>query len=688
MDHPWRDKLIALIDAFRPGPRDKALLALRRLAEEGRLSEAMCRFHYQRLLQNPPRYIGSLGALAPPPTLAEWRAAVVTEVPIGVLTEVEGAEFGIRVSDRVEHWAVTGGTGAGKTVTHRRLASAVAASFPIPQLFFALKRDYVDMAQLLSVPCVRVANGGSPWFGLQAPAGVADRDWAMVIALILAARCGLKHATTSIARMLTWLVERLNAGWAGERLWPDLQLLCDVAVAAPPALFAAKEEYERSSIQVLDGLAHTLGPWARTFQGIDLERDCVARGISIVVDLSTLEPPAQWVVIDVLLSQLLIGPLARNEKCDRAKNVAHLDESDLLVTDLANATFPGEQSPLMRILRQGREFGIMMALGINDLAKTSESILNNIQNLVVLKHNAPATITKAARALMLHPQATGILKSLDRGDAVVRVAGWPEPVLGHVTYVAPHRGEVCTPPPELSIVPAKRLRELPELQEALAKATGELGRVRKGGALVPGKLQAHVHDVLAAWVHRPGTPLARIWQALKVRGPSVQDAIKAALSPEFAEIRDERLGSAKVALLRPTEAGYALVGRRPPTGLGRGELVHQHGAWWARDWALQQGYEAWLEWLVSGTRHPADVGYCANGTWHVIEIVDTCFNNLADAVRASLLVSNAVETVTIVTKLKGDHTRVRQLLAAEDLAPVRARVHLTTFDYYLRAVHG
>jgi len=31
---------------------------------------------------------------------------------------------------------------------------------------------------------------------------------------------------------------------------------------------------------------------------------------------------------------------------------------------------------------------------------------------------------------------------------------------------------------------------------------------------------------------------------------------------------------------------------------------------------------------------------------------------------------------------------VRQLLAAEDLAPVRARVHLTTFDYYLRAVHG
>jgi len=188
----------------------------------------------------------------------------------------------------------------------------------------------------------------------------------MVLAQILAARCGLKHATTSIARMLVWLVEHLNRGSSGERLWPDMQLVCDVAVAAGRAVFSAKDDYLRSAIQVLDGLAHALGPFARTFRGIDLEH-FFSQGISVVVDLSTLAPPAQWVVIDVLLSQVLIGRLARDQKIDHAEILVLFDESDLLVTDQANIGFPGEQSPLLRILRQGREFGVMAALGINVL---------------------------------------------------------------------------------------------------------------------------------------------------------------------------------------------------------------------------------------------------------------------------------------------------------------------------------
>ena len=686
MADSWRDQLIEFIDDLRPGPRDKRLLTLRALAASGRLSEAMCRFHLYRLQLHPPRCAPSLAGFAELPTLQEWRSAVVTEAPVGTLTEVEDAEFGVRLSDRVEHWAVTGGTGAGKTVTHRRLA--VAAAGHSAQLLFALKRDYARMQQLLGVPCQQLDRNNGIWFGCQAPVGVSDCDWATVLSVILASRCGLKHATTSIARMLMWLVAHLNRSSDGERLWPDLQLLCDVAVAAPPALFAAKSDYERSSIQVLDGVTHALGPFARTFRGVDLERDYFSQGISVVVDLSTLEPPAQWVVIDVLLSQIYHGRLARDQKVDRAQTIVHVDESDLLVTDQANATFPGGQSPLMRILRQGREFGIMAALGINDLASASESILNNIQNLVVLKHDAPASIAKAMRCLMLPAQAAGLLKSLDRGAAIVRVAGWPEPVLGQVTFVPPHRGSSSTPSPELDVIPAKRLSEMPELEEALKQATGELGRTRKGTSETPAKLQAHVHDALADWIHRRGKPLARIWEALKIEGPAKQEAVRKSLSGGFAEIRDVRLGSAKVALLLPSEAGYALVGRRPPKGLGRGEITHLHGAWWAYDWAVKQGYEAQLEWPVPNTSHPADVGYRADGVWHVIEIVDTCFQNIAAAVRASLLVSGVVESVTIVTKLKSEHARVRRMLVSDDLAPMMDRVHLSTFDYYLREVYG
>jgi hypothetical protein len=690
MPHHWRDQLITLIDSYQPGPRDKALLALRALAAQGRLSEAMCQFHFRRLLLEPPRCVGSL---AQPPTLQEWRSAVKVEAPVGVLAEVDRAEFGVRLSDRVEHWGFCGGTGAGKTVGLRRLGLSVATTAKarpdqrVVLLVIEIKRDYADFISILGLPCVRVRNVDSmAWFGTQAPAGVSSRDWAMELAVILAARCGLKHATTSVARMLTWLVEHLNRESGGDALWPDLQLLCDVAVAAPPFLFAGKDDYERSAIQILDGLAHALGPFARSFRGIDLEQ-FFSEGTSVVVDLSTLGPPAQWVVIDVLLSQLVVGRLARDQKCDRAEILVLLDESDELVTESANATFPGKQSPLLRLVRRGREYGILAALGINDLAGASEALLNNIKNLVVLNQDAPACIAMAARALMLDRAAAGILSALEPGEAVMRLAGWRFPLLGRVTLVPPHRGSTATPAPEFSAVPAKRLAELPELEEALAQATGELRRGRKVAVDAPDKIVAQVHDVIADWVLRPGKPLVRIWETLKINQPGKQEAIRKALAPEFADVRDERFSSTKVAILQPTDAGYALVGRRSPDGQGNGDTVHRNGAWWVRDWSLQQQYAAHLEWPVPGTHHRGDVGVCINGKWHVFEIAVTCFDNLADAVRASLVVSNAVESVTIVTTLKSEHARVRRVLATPDLGGVMDRVHLSTFDYYLREVY-
>lgn len=317
----------------------------------------------------------------------------------------------------------------------------------------------------------------------------------------------------------------------------------------------------------------------------------------------------------------------------------------------------------------------------------SDNILNNIQNLLILKQDAAASIAKAARALMLDPQSVGLLKVLDRGEAVARVAGWPDPVLVKVLFVPPHRGSSTTPLPPLQVVPAKRLRELKKLQDALTRATGELGRARKGAGDAPARILQYAHDVVADWVKRRGKTLARIWETLEIDQPGRQDAIRKALG-DYAVIRDVRLGSTKVALLLPTEAGWALVGRQPPQGQGRGEIVHLHGAWWAYDWAVQQGYEAHLEWLVPKTTHPADVGYCVGGAWHVIEIAVTCFDNLADAVRASLVVSNAVESVTIVTTLKSEHPRVRRVLAAPDLAGVLDRVHFSTFDHYLREVYA
>lgn len=321
---------------------------------------------------------------------------------------------------------------------------------------------------------------------------------------------------------------------------------------------------------------------------------------------------------------------------------------------------------------------------------TSEHILNNIQNIVILKQEAPASIARATRMLMLPTQLSAVLKQLECGEAIVRLADFPDPVKGKVSFVEPHRGSISEATAALLAVPSKRLAELPQLQAELRTSQGELGRAKKSAVESPGQLRRHVHDVIAEWVKQPGMPLVRIWEALSVKHAGTRDAIREALSPKFADLRDERFGSTKVAILEPTEAGYELVGRRVPEGRGRGGVVHRNGAWWARDWALMQGYEAKLEWCAPGaSRHPVDVGFLMNGKWHVIEIVSTVIDNLADAIRASLLGCNVIETVTIVTTTKSMHADIRRrLAAATDLAPVMCRVQYSTFDFYLREVHG
>jgi hypothetical protein len=290
---------------------------------------------------------------------------------------------------------------------------------------------------------------------------------------------------------------------------------------------------------------------------------------------------------------------------------------------------------------------------------------------------------------MLHPQAASILKSLERGDALLRIAGWPEPILGHVMFVPPHRGSSSTPAPHLAVIPAKRLSEIPELNDALTRATGELGRTRKTAVGTPSKQLPHVHDVIADWVRWPGKPLSKIWLALGIRSPAVQLRVRQSLVDEkLANIVDEQIGSTKVALLDPTEAGYALVGRNVPNGIGRGKTVHRNCAYWARDWARQQGYEAFLEWLATGSNHPVDVAYGVGDRFHVIEVVDKCDQNLVDSIRSSLMLSTVVETVTVVAKQKKLASDLRaKLQATPELAAVIDRVRYNTYDFYLRAVH-
>ena len=65
---------------------------------------------------------------------------------------------------------------------------------------------------------------------------------------------------------------------------------------------------------------------------------------------------------------------------------------------------------------------------------------------------------------------------------------------------------------------------------------------------------------------------------------------------------------------------------------------------------------------MPGTSFNADVGHIANGKLHITEVCNTAIDNIVDHVRACLLESIAVETVTIATANNATGQKARQLI--------------------------
>ena len=165
--------------------------------------------------------------------------------------------------------------------------------------------------------------------------------------------------------MMRFLVAALNPQPAGQILWPSFELLLDLAKTAPLTLFAAKPDYEKSLIQMLEGITQAGEELYLNFGGLDIERDIVRPARSVVLDVCGLGPP--WVRAisnDILVLQLLLGRQYRYQRSDRVDCILAIDEADQDVSRKAEAAFP-DLSPLSVLLKQGREYGLAAVLGLS-----------------------------------------------------------------------------------------------------------------------------------------------------------------------------------------------------------------------------------------------------------------------------------------------------------------------------------
>jgi DNA helicase HerA-like ATPase len=399
--------------------------------EHGMISDAMARNLLHAIEPLVRDALDHPNFLHPAPEHSELYPSAPPDIEIGHLVDRPDVRFGLRLADRPRSILIAGNSGAGKTTVARNIILQTD-SIGTTVIVFDRKQDYIDLPDLCHSDWLRVSVYDMVRIGLDAPDGVPPKAWVNIVASIFSARAGMIAAWTAFAAVLWWLLGVLNADPNHPTRWPSLQLVLDVLNAAPEKLFAAKAEYVGTLKTALQTAVQAVDTFD-CFGGLDLERDIIRPGKSIVIEMPNVTPA--WIrqlIQDLLIAQLIYGRVHRAQKSNRgAEVILVMDEADQDATLESDRRFPDQMSPLSLLLRMGREFGLMVIVGASRLNHLSPYVLLEPSYHLILNQSDAASILAARNTLLLPPGAEQMLPGLQPGMCIVRENGgpWSHPLL-------------------------------------------------------------------------------------------------------------------------------------------------------------------------------------------------------------------------------------------------------------------
>jgi hypothetical protein len=638
----------------------------------GLLSESMAKSFLGRLqlrikdAERRPNYLHR------PPTNEELYPHGPPDIVIGRLAENPDVPLGLFLTDAC-HCLLAGTNKAGKTVGIRRLINSFeeynrTAAKPISLIVLDYKGgDFADLPARYGTRWRHFDAHGALRLGLQNPPGVPPNIWVSQLVSSFCTRAGLISSAVTLANLIRWLVRVMNPQECERLLFPDFQLILDVLRKLPPKAFAEKLPYVESLKQMLEGATQASGNLLRTFGGLDLERDLIEPGLSAVLSMRNLSPP--WLarfLVDLLVLQVLVGRVQRGHKVDRVECVLVIDEADNDVTFENDELFRTAMPPLTRCLREGRELGLAVVLGVAALRPVSQHISNSMAHQFVFRMVHADCIETARRALLLPANSHSILGALEPGECVARLPGsWSHAVLAKIDYIPPCR-DAQPKYDEHPYVPAKRLHELPEVMKAVEELGRRIAPPKPDTAVEEhAKLEATTRELLFLASLHPYWPVARLMDVMETRpSPPLRKVILDQLrNSNLATVKDVRSGSKTQALLELRESGWSLLGKPVVKTRGRGELPHRTFSTWVAMVGEKLGHTVELEWLVPPARtHPVDVAWKIGTAWHVFEVSTTALSNLGEHLTAIFAPGSPVQKATIVAAQKEQLKRLRRQL--------------------------
>lgn len=663
-----------------------------RLIEWGRCSDGMAKvglYTIQPLIEQQER---RPNLLFRPPELDELYPTGAPELVVGHLEENEDVALGLAPQGAF-HSMLVGTTGAGKTVALRRLVSVIEernqhGGQRIVVLFLDYKgTSCADFRQRFGDHWRHYDVHGALRLGLQPPIGVPAPIWINHVATCFCARAGLIAGWVTLANMLRWVVGIMNSQPSEQLLFPDFQLLLDVAHNLPKRVFAEKAQYLESLTQYLEGVTQASEDLFRTFNGLDLERDLISKGLSAVISVPNLSPP--WLnqfVADLFVLQLLLGRISRQQRANAPEVLLILDDCDAIVSRDNERLFLTGMPPIVQGLRMLREFGVGIAVGVGSLRPVSEQVLNSMSYHFVFRNPHDDCANAAKRSLGLPHGSQTIIQALEPGECVVRLPGpWSNAFLGRFDD-APlqdgRQGQHDANPH----VPAQRLEDIPDILEAIEKKKAEHRKTRQRQERNKhGRLRSIARDLLYQASLHPYWPAIQLYRLIEEPSSEIQKAVRKELEEGgYASFVDVRIGRRNLALIELEDAAWSLLGD-PPTELrGRGALPHRCYANWLALLGERRGFTAIVEWLIPpASTHPADVAWkVGEGRWEVFEVVDTFGANLRHHLEAAFLTPGSpVTRATIVAAQKKMLAKLRkQVESYRDLDVFRERVEYLSVE--------
>ena len=352
--------------------------------------------------------------------------------------------FGVRLLDRSRSIIAVGVTGSGKTMLLLVLLIAIQAhnerhpDQAISCIVFERKgRVFSRLAQRFGWKLVSIHHGLRL---SQGPAeGMPANIWNNIHTEWFASRNGLVSSAGCYSAIVDLILPVLNPRPTQRPLWPTPHQCLDVARSIPPKLVASKPHYLDTLIQALDTTIRASGTLLDANDALDLERDVIAHGDSIVIDITNARPAfLRHYIVDLLVGKLLHGRMHRGDTA-APRVLVVLDEADEDLTLQAEADYRGRSlSPISQTLKQGREFNISCAIGLSHLGEMSRFVLSNATYQFFFSAADHKSLSDASNTLLLpYDGGQQTLRSLKTAEVIFveSLGAWPHAVRGTIKNV-------------------------------------------------------------------------------------------------------------------------------------------------------------------------------------------------------------------------------------------------------------